>query len=95
MRSFDNREYITAIYIEKGIVELIEPDGTIGYYRQVNIQKLPQQIIDEAIKRGELDKNWKSYKEIPQNWSIAFEDQEIQGRALKTFPLYLKFKKLK
>ena len=33
------REYLTAIEITGGIITLIEPDGTIGRYRQRGMQR--------------------------------------------------------
>ena len=37
------------------------------------------------IKIGALSKDWINYKELPRNYSISYEDPEIQGRALATF----------
>lgn len=81
-----DREYITAICIMHGIIELIEPNGEIGYYRQRGIKSLSPVVRDRIIKDGLLDKNWGSYKELPKNYTIYFEDPEIMGRAVATFP---------
>lgn len=86
MSSADKREYLTAIYIDKGIIQLIEPDGRIGWYRQRGIQRLPESVILNLRVRGLLDNRWKQAKELPRNWSISFEDPEIMGKAQATFP---------
>lgn len=83
------REYITAISIEMGIITLIEPNGTIGLYRQRGIQRLDKHLESQLIAMGLLDSGWRQFKELPKNWSISFEDEEIMGKARATFP-YLK-----
>lgn len=88
-------EYLTAIEIEKGIIKLIGVNGDIEFYRQRGIQKLPKDIVNRLIANGELYKNWEKCKELPRNYSISYEDSEIQGRALATFPAYLKYKRNK
>lgn len=80
------RKYITAICIMKGIIELIEPNGEIGYYRQRGIKALSPSVRDRVTKDGFLDKNWGKYPELPKNYTIYFEDPEIMGRAVATFP---------
>lgn len=83
------REYITAVSIERGIITLIEPNGTIGLYRQRGIQRLDERFELQLIAMGLLDSRWRQFKELPKNWSISFEDEEIMGKARATFP-YLK-----
>lgn len=85
------REYLTAIVIRGGIIQLIKPNGEIGYYRQRGIDKYLQgcrnllEAERSLIKDGKLAKDWKKYPELPRNWSISFEDGEIMGRAYATF----------
>lgn len=85
------REYLTAIVIRGGIIQLIKPNGEIGYYRQRGIAKYLQGFRNlleaerSLIKAGKLAKDWKKYPELPRNWSISFEDTEIMGRAYATF----------
>lgn len=85
------REYLTAIAIREGIIQLIKPNGEIGYYRQRGIDKYLQscrnllEVERSLIKAGILAKDWKKYPELPRNWSISFEDPEIMGRAYATF----------
>ena len=81
------REYITAISIEAGIVTLIEPDGNIGYYRQRGITKLTDYQKAALINMRLLDPQWARYREVPSNWSIEFEDEEIMGKAHVTFSI--------
>ena len=80
------RQYLTAIGIQKGIIGLIEDDGTIGYYRQRGIQRIETSKRAVLIKIGALDKDWASYKELPPHYSISFEDPDIMGRARASFP---------
>ena len=89
MKYNPNREYLTAIAIHKGIIQLIDPDGQIVCYRQRGIQTLGKEIIASEIRKGYLHNLWQNYKELPANWSISFEDPEIMGRALATYPMVL------
>ena len=89
----NNREYLTAIVIINGIIQLIEPDGQIGFYRQRGIQTLSPSTIINDIRAGKLNAHWKEYKELPKNWSISYEDEEIMGKALATYPTVLKIQR--
>ena len=95
MAQSKDREYLTAIDIDKGIIKLIDPKGLIVIYRQRGIQKLPEQVINSCILKKILYGKWKSIPELPRNWSISFEDPEIQGRALATFPVTLEYERNK
>lgn len=79
------REYLTALMIEGGLINLIEPSGNIGVYRQRGIKRLGEQKIKVLINKGYLAANWELYKELPKNWSIYYEDEEIMGKARVTF----------
>lgn len=79
------RQYLTAIQIERGIIILIEPNGELGYYRQRGIHKLSSNIVIGKIASGELAADWERYKELPVNYSISYEDTEIMGRARASF----------
>lgn len=94
MATLSNREYITAISIESGIIMLIKPDGDIGFYRQRSIDTLTASEINKEISAGRLSSQWKSYQELPKNYSISFEDPQIMGRAIATYPLVLKKNRL-
>ena len=80
------REYLNAVSIYSGIITMIEQDGTIGQYRQRGIGKLPRAVLMELVSAGKLDPYWWSCKELPSNYSISFEDEEIMGKARATFP---------
>lgn len=86
LKTAQTREYITAVSIDKGIITLVEPDGRIGFYRQRGIGRLDRQKELALIQRGLLDIRWKETKELPRNWSISFEDEEIMGKARATYP---------
>ena len=79
------REHLTAIAVQSGIIQLIEPNGNIGFYRQRGIDKYNLTQIKVFIQRGILSKDWNKVKELPKNWSIAFEEPSIMGRAYATF----------
>lgn len=79
------RKYLMAIGIWRGIITLIEEDGTIAFYRQRGIHKLPRYAIYKMMKEGKLDVNWRNYRELPRDYSIYFEDEEVSGRAYATF----------
>lgn len=93
MASKSEREYIIAISIDSGIITLIEPNGSISNYRQRGIQRLPKSIIATEIKAGNLNPLWEKIPELPRNYSIEFEDPEIMGRALATYPGTLRYLK--
>ena len=40
----------------------------------------------ELVAAGKLASYWWSCKELPSNYSISFEDEEIMGKARATFP---------
>lgn len=87
-----NREYITAVSIRAGIIQLIAPNGEICYYRQRGIDSYLMKYYQNStemeksfIKSGELAKDWRKYPELPRNWSISFEEPSIMGRAYATF----------
>ena len=79
------REYLTAIEIDRGIIKLIEPDGSIGFYRQRGIKGLPEDFKIKLVSLGFLHPKYNEVKELPRNYSIAFEDEEIMGRAYAKF----------
>ena len=79
------REHLTAIAVQSGIIQLIEPNGNIGFYRQRGIDKYNLTQINVFIQRGILSKDWNKVKELPKNWSISFEEPSIMGRAYATF----------
>lgn len=93
MQNSHERQYLTAISITNGIILLIEEDGTLNEYRQRGIQTLSPNIINSEIRHGRLNSYWRNYPELPANYSISFEDTEIMGRALATYPAVLKIRR--
>lgn len=83
------RYYLTAIEIDRGLITLIEDDGSIGYYLQRGIKHLSNEEKRQLIVNNKLIKDFANYKELPLNYSISFEDTEIMGRALATHPYVL------
>ena len=81
----DNREYITALSINQGVITLVEPNGEVAYYRQRGIGSLPNVVIPKLISMGALSSRWNTFKELPKNYSISFEDEEVMGKAFATF----------
>lgn len=79
------KQYITAISIQKGIINVIEPNGEIGAYAQKGIKTLSQASLHELIYKGALDPTALILTEIPANYNISFEEPSIMGRASKTF----------
>ena len=92
----NNRINVIALYVVKGMISLIDTDGEVRVYRQRGIQRLSEVEIAKEIKEGRLNKDWKQYKEVPNNYSVSFECPDIQGRCLVTYRLILdKQKKIK
>lgn len=89
-----SREYLTAIHINKGIITLIDVDGQVKQYRQRGIKQIKPNVIKKLIGSDRLVPNWSSFKELPSNYSIAYEDEEVQGKARATFPDLEKLKRL-
>lgn len=77
--------YITAITIWEGVIQLIEPDGRIGYYAQRGIKSLTPIEVRSAISQGRLCTQALTLPELPPSYSISFEDEEIMGKAEATF----------
>ena len=89
------REYLTAIWVDKGIIQLIDVDGVIRCYRQRGLRQLKPAVINKLVASDRLVKNWDCFKELPSNYTISFEDEEIQGKARATYPNLEKLKNLK
>ena len=80
-----DRQHLTAITIVAGIITLIERDGTLGYYRQRGITNLPKDQMQMYMMSGALNPSWGSFKELPRNYSITFENERVMGKAYATF----------
>lgn len=84
------REYLLALSIDKGLITLIKPNGEIGVYRQRGIPVRNSIQTLYLIEGGHLSPDWSNHKELPKNWSISFENEEIMGKARATFPKFFK-----
>lgn len=80
------RVYLIATVIIAGIIELIDENGDIAYYRQRGINQIPNEYKLLLINKGMLNRYWANYKELPKHYSIRYEDSEILGRASASFP---------
>lgn len=78
---------ILAISVINGVITLIEPDGSIGYYRQRGIDKLTAEEIEMAIQNKILSREALSLPELPRHYEIEFEDEQIMGKAEPEFKL--------
>ena len=83
------RVELLAISIQNGIIQALDDDGNMLFYRQRGIQTLTKAEIAKCVKQNYLDREWKSYPELPRNCSIYFEDTEIMGKPLATYPYVL------
>lgn len=81
----NNRKYLTVLCIEKAIIALIEEDGEINFYRQRGIENYSIADRRKFVRDDLLDEKWSTYKEIPSNYSISFEDPYIMGKAYVNF----------
>ena len=81
------RRTLIAVTIVAGIITLVDEKGAICYYRQRGITNIPPQAKLYLINAGFLHRNWNTFKELPSNISIKYEDEEILGKARATFPL--------
>lgn len=79
-----NRITLTAVTVYKGIITVILPNGTLGYYAQRGLNKYSRELLIRYISEGKLDRRALTLKELPRNVSIEFEDP-LMGRAYATF----------
>ena len=85
VQSKKNKFYVVAISICRGIITLLEPDGRINRYRQRGMKRVEPILMNRLVLMGKVDRMWESYPELPSNYSISFEDEEIMGKARATF----------
>lgn len=79
------RFYLTVIDISGGIITLVEPDGRLGQYRQRGMERIGRDERIELLRSGALSPMWREFEELPKNYKIAYEDEEIMGKARATF----------
>lgn len=81
----NKREEVMVVAIYGGIIMLIEPEGSIRYYRQKGIDKLDELTIQSLIMSGKLVPDWYAYPEIPDYYDLYYEDECICGKPSKYF----------
>ena len=87
------KERLLAISINQGVIEVIESNGHINWYLQRGIHSLykhSREIVEREVQLGNLDYRWRELSELPNKYSIEFEDPEIQGKASATYPMKAK-----
>lgn len=89
------RYNLIATYIDRGVIGLILPDGNIANYRQRGIGRLSERAKSQLISMNLLRSDWMNYNELPGNFSIFFEDEEVMGKAKATFPNLNQWLKIK
>ena len=78
--------YLTATYIVGGVIELIDENGCIAYYRQRGLEHISEEQKLLLISMGMLNRYWANYPELPGHVSIYYEDEEILGNAKAAYP---------
>lgn len=79
--------HLTAINISKGVITLIEPNGTVGVYAQRGIDKLSNDEFMRLVRSGRLDSRVMELPKLPSNYCISFEDEETMGKAKPSFKI--------
>lgn len=82
-----DRRYLTAVAIDRGIINLLDEYGRMQSFRQRGIKRIPEITRKRLVYIGELDGNWGEYKELPRDVTISFEDEDIMGKARASFPI--------
>lgn len=87
MRRIKEKYNVLAISVDRGLITLVERDGSLATYRQRGINKLTPGQLEAAIRVGKLHPRVLNYKELPSNYDIYFEDPTVMGKPHKTFRL--------
>jgi hypothetical protein len=83
------RHYADVINYEKGLITLVQEDGSVGVYTQRGIKELSPLEKSREVKAGRLDPNFMNFRELPGNYTLVFEAPEITGKCTATYPLVL------
>lgn len=76
---------ITCVGVYNGIVQVIEPNGNIGYYRMRGIGKLNRVQLMNLIGLGVLDRNVVNLPELPKEYHCKYEKGSGMGRCVVNF----------
>ena len=79
------KEYMTVIRVQKGLISLIEPDGSIATYRQTRIMDLKEEDRQTYIDQGILSPDWAKYPQIPKHYLIYSENEDTEGPPRRAF----------
>lgn len=80
-----DRVYATVVQIRKGIITLIENDGSLGFYRQRGLNRLSEADKMALVQSGYLDSRYKDIRELPSKYRLKSECEEITGKPRVTF----------
>lgn len=83
-RTNTGRVVLTAVSIYMGVIQVINKDGSIGFYAQRGIKKLKPDEQAYAIENGIINPKAFSLRELPRNYSVRFEDS-CMGRPVVNF----------
>lgn len=72
---------VTVVSVFKGIITLIENDGSIGVYRQRGIKSLGVDTLQNEINSGRLSVSTLCVEDLPYEYKLVVEDEDIQGEA--------------
>lgn len=67
------------VSIYKGVITVIEPDGSLSNYRQRGITCLDLDTIEKEVNAGRLNANTLDMLDLPYNYRLIADDEEIQG----------------
>lgn len=80
-----NRFYATLVSFNKGILQVIGPDGNMYCFRQRGTSNLTDGEYAKAFSRGLLCNQAMKLRVFPSNWSLINEEPEILGKVTVTF----------
>lgn len=81
------KKELTAIAIYQGVMTVIDEYGNVVYYRQRGIDKLSRDKLRAAIASGLLQANILDIPELPKQYKVVYEREDICGKAPEVFTL--------
>lgn len=78
---------VMAVYSMDGVIAVIEPWGDVVKYKQKGLKDIKDDTLTKLISSNALSTDVRELDEIPENYNIYFEDEEIQGRIESKFEL--------
>lgn len=80
-----DRFYATLVSFDKGVLQVIGPDGNMYYFRQRGTSNLTDKEYARAFSKGLLCHQAMRLRVFPSNWSLINEEPEILGKVTVTF----------